>query len=55
MVSPAARLLAFVLLLVVMFAGAYAVGARLGPVALTHSEQGPGGTMNMPMGRGSGR
>jgi hypothetical protein len=55
MVSPAARLLAFVLLLAVMFGGAYAVGARLGPIALTHSEQGPDSTMHMRMGGGSGR
>ncbi|HXB46879.1 MAG TPA: hypothetical protein VNW50_03880 [Streptosporangiaceae bacterium] len=55
MVSPAARLLAFVLLLVVMFAGAYTVGARLGPIALTHSDQGSGSTMHMPTGAGAGR
>ncbi|HTZ91779.1 MAG TPA: hypothetical protein VMB74_05240 [Streptosporangiaceae bacterium] len=60
MVSPAARLLAFLLLLAVMFTGAYAVGAHLGPIAVTHSQQGPGGSQNMqmghmPMGRGSAR
>jgi len=56
MVSPAARLLAFVLLLAVMFAGAYAIGARLGPVQLTHSQQNPGGgSMHMPMGAGRAR
>jgi len=47
MVSPAARLLAFVLLLAVLFTGAYAVGSRLGPIAPTHS---PGGGQNMPAG-----
>jgi len=32
-VSPAAKLCGFLLLLVVVFAGAYAAGARVGPVA----------------------
>jgi len=55
MVSPAARLFAFLMLLAVMFAGAYAIGGRLGPVQLTHQQPGPGGSMHMPMGSGSAR
>lgn len=52
MASPAARLLGFLLLLAIMFAGAFAVGARLGPVALTHAPRAPGGTMHMSSGSG---
>ena len=52
MASPAARLLGFLLLIAVMFAGAYAVGARLGPVELTHAPSTPGGSMHMNMGAG---
>ena len=52
MASPAARLLGFLLLLAIMFAGAFAVGARLGPVALTHAPRAPGGTMHMSSGPG---
>jgi hypothetical protein len=36
-VSPAAKLCGFLVLLAVIFAGAYAAGARLGPVTVnTH-------------------
>lgn len=52
MASPAARLLGFLLLLAIMFAGAFAVGAHLGPVALTHAPHAPGGTMHMNSGSG---
>ena len=52
MASPAARLLGFLLLLAIMFAGAFTVGARLGPVALTHAPRVPGGTMHMSSGSG---
>jgi hypothetical protein len=52
-VSQAARLCGFLLLLAAMFAAAYAVGARLGPVTLTHGQPGPGATMHMT-GTGSG-
>lgn len=51
--SPAARMLAFVLLLVAMFAVAYAVGAQLGPITLSHQQ--PGAHMRMPMGAGGTR
>jgi hypothetical protein len=53
MASPAARLLGFLLLLAVMFAGAYAVGARLGPVELAHAPSTPSGTTHMKMGAAS--
>ena len=43
--SPAAKLCGFLVLLMVIFAGAYAAGARLGPVTTTHS--GGSGSMNM--------
>jgi hypothetical protein len=52
MASPSARLFGFLLLLAIMFAGAFAVGARLGPVALTHAPRVPGGTMHMSSGSG---
>jgi len=52
MASPAVRLLGFLLLLAIMFAGAFAVGARLGPVELTHAPRAPGGTMHMSSGSG---
>jgi hypothetical protein len=52
MASPAARLLGFLLLLAIMFAGAFAVGARLGPVELTHPPSAPGGSTHMNMGSG---
>jgi len=52
MASPATRLIGFLLLLVIMFAGAFAAGARLGPVELTHAPSAPGGTMHMNMGSG---
>jgi hypothetical protein len=51
MTSPAARLLGFLILLAILFAGAYAAGARLGPVTLTHSQPG-NGPMQMHMGTG---
>ena len=40
--SPAAKLCGFLLLLAVMFGGAYAAGARIGPVA-------PGGAPSSPV------
>jgi hypothetical protein len=46
-VSPAAKLCGFLVLLAVIFAGAYAAGARLGPVSTTQSGGGGSGTMNM--------
>ncbi len=50
MVSPAVRLLGFVLLLATMFAAAYAAGASLGPITMAH--QGHGGGMHMSTGSG---
>ena len=37
--SPAVRLSAFLVLLIVMFAGAYAVGAALGPITPAGHQQ----------------
>jgi hypothetical protein len=54
MTSPAARLFGFLILLGVLFAGAYAVGAHLGPVTLTHSQQGNAGPMRMGAGGAPG-
>ena len=54
MASPAARLLGFLFLLAVMFAGAYGVGARLGPVEMAHAPSAPNGTMHMNTGAGTG-
>jgi hypothetical protein len=57
-VSPQAKLLGFVLLLIVIFLGAHAAGARLGPVTTSHahiSYTGPstgGGGMGGMMGMG---
>ena len=53
--SPEARVLSFVILLVAIFLGAYKVGAFLGPVIPAHSVVGtPGGgqapSMNMGVG-----
>ena len=52
-----ARLVGFVILLVVIFLGAHAAGARLGPVTTGHSQvsyPGQGGGMGgMTMGDGS--
>ena len=48
-----AKLLAFVLLLALIFATAHMTGAHLGPLTTSHT-QGPGGggtTMNMGPGR----
>jgi hypothetical protein len=42
-VSPAAKLCGFLVLLMLIFAGAYAAGARLGPVTTTHSSVVPAG------------
>ena len=50
MASPAARLAGFLILLAIMFAGAYAAGARLGPVTLTHPPATHGGLMHMGAG-----
>jgi hypothetical protein len=55
MASPAARLLGFLILLAVMFAGAYAAGAGLGPITARHAPPGQGGTMQMSSGSGAGR
>jgi hypothetical protein len=55
--SREARLVGFVLLLAVIFVGAHAAGARVGPVTTTHSQvsyTGPGrggGMSGMDMGR----
>ena len=46
-VSPAAKLCGFLLLLAVIFTGAYAAGAHLGPVTTSQSSAGTGGPMNM--------
>ena len=51
--TPAARLLSFLLLLTIMFTCAYAAGTRLGPVAPAHPQPVPG--MHMGMGMGSAR
>ncbi len=57
--SPAVRLSAFLVLLVAMFAGAYAAGAALGPVSATNTPQHRSGPMHMtgagPAGLGAGR
>jgi hypothetical protein len=52
MVSPIAKLFGFLILLAAMFAGAYAVGAQVGPIAVSHGS-GNGGSMHMG-GTGSG-
>jgi hypothetical protein len=54
-VSPEARVLGFVILMVAIFLGAYKIGAFLGPVIPAHSVVGtPGGgqapSMNMGVG-----
>jgi hypothetical protein len=57
-VSPEARVLGFVILMVAIFLGAYKVGAFLGPVIPAHSVIGtPGGgqTPSMNMGAGPAR
>ena len=51
------KLLGFVILLIAIFLGAHAAGARLGPVTTTHSQvsypvQGNGDTGGMTMGGG---
>jgi hypothetical protein len=46
-VSPAAKLCGFLILLGVVFAAAYLVGARLGPVTTGHSRPANGRQMNM--------
>jgi hypothetical protein len=46
-VSPAAKLCGFLILLGVVFAAAYLVGARLGPVTTGHSRPAHGRQMNM--------
>jgi hypothetical protein len=55
MASPAARLLGFLILLAVMFAGAYAAGARLGPVTPARQRPGQGATMQMSAGSAPAR
>jgi hypothetical protein len=52
MVSPAVKLCGFLILLVVVFAAAYAAGARIGPVTTSQTQQGlthqgGGGSMRM--------
>jgi hypothetical protein len=49
-VSPAAKLCGFLLLLGMVFAGAYAAGAHLGPVTTSVSQSGNGGSGTMHMG-----
>jgi hypothetical protein len=50
-VSPAAKLLGFVILLVLIFLGAHEAGSLAGPVRPTHSPPGSGsGSMNMGSG-----
>jgi hypothetical protein len=53
-VSPAVKLAGFLVLLALVFAGAHAAGARLGPVTTSHSQvryagngTGQGGGMKM--------
>jgi hypothetical protein len=41
------KLVAFLLLLAAVFTGAYAAGARLGPVTISRSPSGGAGSMNM--------
>ena len=48
--SPAAKLVGFLLLLGAMFIGAHAAGARLGPVTAGYSQPANGRPMNMNMG-----
>ena len=46
--SPAAKLCGFLILLAVIFAGAYLAGAHLGPVSVSQTTGGSmGGSMNM--------
>jgi hypothetical protein len=47
MVSPAAKLCGFLLLLAVILAVAFAVGAHLGPLSTNHGQTGHGQPMNM--------
>lgn len=49
MTTPRARLFGFLVLLAILFAGAYAIGASVGPITLTHgpAPSGPGGPMHM--------
>src|SRR5579875_10584 len=47
MASPAAKLCGFILLLALVFAAAYAAGARLGPVTTGQTQPGNGGSMRM--------
>jgi hypothetical protein len=54
-VSPEARVLGFVILMVAIFLGAYKVGAFLGPVIPAHSVVGPPGGGQAPsMNMGAG-
>ncbi|HEX4256465.1 MAG TPA: hypothetical protein VH089_15325 [Streptosporangiaceae bacterium] len=48
--SPAAKLCGFLLLLAVVFGGAYAAGARIGPVAPGRAPSGPSSPVPAPMG-----
>ena len=48
--SPAAKLCGFLILMILVFAAAYAAGARLGPVTAGHSQPAHGGQMKMNMG-----
>ena len=52
--SPAAKLCGFLLLLAVVFAGAYAAGARIGPVAPGRAPSGTSSPVPANPGGGSG-
>jgi hypothetical protein len=53
--SPAAKLCGFLVLLVVIFAAAYAAGRHLGPVTTGHSRPARQQPVNMKMGAGQPR
>jgi hypothetical protein len=53
-VSAAAKLCGFLILLVAVFAAAYATGAHLGPVTTGHFQQ-PSNEQPMNMNMGAGR
>jgi hypothetical protein len=54
-VSPAARLCAFLLLLALVFAAAFLVGTRLGPLTTGHGAPSHGQPMNMGLGAAGDR
>lgn len=47
--SPAAKLCGFLILLVLVFIAAHAIGAHLGPVSSGHAQPGHSQPMNMNM------